>query len=36
MKMDDDAKDPVNDKEAAKIEDAILRSTTVDGLCHST
>jgi hypothetical protein len=34
--MDDDAKNPVNDKEAAKIEEAILFSTTVDGLRCST
>jgi hypothetical protein len=36
MMMDDDAKDPVNDEEAAEIEDAVFGSTTVDGLCCST
>jgi hypothetical protein len=36
MTMDDDTKDPVDGKEAAKIKDAILGSTTVDGLHRST
>jgi hypothetical protein len=36
MITDDDAKKPINDKEAAKIEEAILVSTTVDGLRCST
>ncbi len=36
MMMGDEAKDPVDDKEASKIEDAVLGSTTVDGLCRST
>jgi hypothetical protein len=36
MMMDDNAKNPINDKEAVKIKAAILRSTTIDGCRHST
>jgi hypothetical protein len=36
MIMDDNAENPVNNKEAAKIKEAILGSTTVDGLRRST
>jgi hypothetical protein len=36
MMLDNDTKTPLGDEEAAKIEDAILGSTTIDGLRHST
>jgi hypothetical protein len=36
MITDNNAKNPINDKEVAEIEEAILSSTTVDGLRCST
>ncbi len=35
LMMDEDAKNPVNDKEAANINAAVFESATIDGLCHS-
>ncbi len=36
MITDDYAENPVNNKEAAEIKEAVLGSTTVDGICRST
>jgi hypothetical protein len=36
LMMNDDGKNPFNDKEASNIEAAVFGSTTIDGLCCST